>query len=121
MTPAAAIAQFGKSVSVIRYAAQTNVRGVLTAGATSTLTITMSIQPLKGSELLNLPEAQRKRTLCKGYTATELRTVDQSGQIKADRIVDGAKVYEVQSSQPWESSDGILAPFWKVILAEVNP
>lgn len=113
--------RFGFDVTVTRYAASTYVNGRIQAGAASTFTAKMSIQPLNGRELLNLPEAQRAKQMAKAYTDVELRTVNEVAKTKADRISDGTRVFEVQAVEAWQSSGNSIAPHWKVLLAEVNP
>lgn len=112
------IAEYGKLQTVTRYAAGAYVNGLYVPGATSTLEVMMSIQPLKGRELLNLPEAQRTRRHMKCYAAAELLTADQSDGKKADRVTYRGRVFEVQDAEPWLDTD---FDHWKCILAEVNP
>lgn len=116
------ISRFGKSVTVTRYAAGSYVNGTYVAGATSTFSVDVSVQPIQGRELLNLPEAQRTRRWMKGYCGTELLTADQSDSEKADVVtVDGID-FEVQESQIWEGGGGNTdLDHWKIKIAEVNP
>lgn len=92
------------------------VDGVYQEGATSVFDAVMSIQPLSGKELLQLPEGERTRRHVKGYTATELKTADQAESRKADRVAYGDVEYEVQNIETW----GAGLSHFKVIMAEVN-
>ena len=115
------IGTFGVTVTVTRTAAGVYAKGEYAPGATSTLTTTMSVQPMSGRELLNLPEAQRTRQWVRGYCPIELRTADQSGSLKADLVAYAGKSYEVQKVEYWQSTASDIAPHWKVEMAEVNP
>lgn len=115
------INDFGSTVTVTRFAAGAYVNGEYVAGATSTFTTIMSIQPMSGRELLNLPEAQRTRQYAKGFASVELFTVQTSPSKRADMIAFQGKNYEVQKVQYWESAGSDIAPHWRVELAEDNP
>ena len=121
MRASSLIARFGKTVTVTRFAGGSFVNGTYVAGASSTLSPVMSIQPLGGKELLNLPEAQRIKRFVRGYTATELFTAEQVPSKKADRVAFEGVNYEVQKVENWQSEGNSIDPFWKVIMAEVNP
>lgn len=114
------INRFGFVVTVTRFAASTFVNGRPQSGAASTFSATMSIQPLSGRELLNLPESQRTRQYAKAYTDVELRTVNETTKTNADRVSDGTRTFEVQAVEAWQSNGNTIAPHWKVLLAEVN-
>ena len=115
------IQRFGQSVTVTRYGAGSNVNGDYVAGTATTFAVIMSVQPLSGRELLNLPEGQRTRNILKGYCATELYTATQAESKKADVVTVGSKSYEVQFVEHWQEQGGDLDPFWKVHMAEENP
>lgn len=116
------IMKYGKSVTLKRQSvAGSYVNRIFVPGVPAPSTIVMSIQPIDGETLMNMPEAQRTREFVKGYTATQLFTSDQSAMKKADLIIDGAKTYEVQKVEPWESTNNNIQPFWKVIMARANP
>lgn len=115
------ISDFGQTVTITRYAAGTNVNGEYVAGAASTFDVVMSIQPLNGRDLLQLPEGQRTRNFLKGYCATELLTVNIPAGLKADLVTVAGKNYEVQGVEHWQFQESDIEPYWKVMLAEVNP
>lgn len=87
--------------TVTRRAAPTNVNGYAVPGASSTFTITASIQPAPGKALDLLPEGYRGRggQLC--YTSTPLRTA-QSGQVPDLVNVDGVQ-HEAVELATWEA------------------
>ena len=58
-------------------------------------TIEAHIQPANGIELQDLPEGRRGFETIKLYTSTALRTVDEANGLPADKILDGAKTYQV--------------------------
>jgi len=93
------------------------VDGEFQAPATSTFDIEISVQPLSGDELLQLPEADRNREYMKGYTATALQIADEKNGNRGDRIAYKGKVFEVQRSARWMITD---LNHYKVYIAEVN-
>ena len=96
MSVATMIARIGITCAVTRYTAGAYVGHTYVPGATTTFSVLMSVQPLNGRELLNIPEAQRTRQWIKAYCATELRTANQSLGIRADRVLANCVLYEVQ-------------------------
>lgn len=112
------IAEFGQFYTVTRYGTGAYVNGLYVPGSTSTFQAMMSIQPVKGPELLKLQEGERTRNFMKGYSDTQLFTARQSPSAKADRVTFQGIVFEVQISDPWNPTD---FDHWKVLLAEVNP
>ena len=120
MSVATMIARIGITCTVTRFNAGSYVGHTYIPGSTSTFSVLMSVQPLNGRELLNLPEAQRTRQWVKAYCATELRTANQALGIKADRVLANGVLYEVQRVEFWTNPASTLAPHWKLQLAEVN-
>lgn len=98
------------SVSVLRRSGAF-VDGTWTVAATSTLTVTASVQELNGREFLALPEAQRIRHPIKLYTeADALRTADEDTGAMADIVTWNGDQYEVDTVQ--NRTAGPL-PHWK--------
>lgn len=123
MNAAALIATFALPVTVRTFAPGEWVDGLWVEGLAADTVEEMSVQPLVGKDLLNLPEAQRTKRLMKGYIAKELRTVSETGQYKADRVFYDNVWFEVQTVELWKDAqkpDSSL-DHWKVVLAEVNP
>ena len=118
MSADAMIARKGKEVTVKRYEASTIDHGRFVSGAETEFTAIISVQPVTGRELLNLPEAQRTKGVLKGYTVTELKTADETGKTKADVVVYKGKNYEVQTVEDWGEGD---LQHYKVLLVEENP
>lgn len=71
------------------------VNGVWVESEDSRTTIYVNAQPLKGSELFQLPEAERVREWIKFYTTDTVNTVKTSTGSTADRILFDGKEYEV--------------------------
>ena len=67
-----------------------------TGGAESTFQIVGELQPLAGSERLDIPEGYRKRATKKLYTAAKLRVISQETQAYGDIIeledIDGQSI-----------------------------
>lgn len=89
-------------VTVTRPGVTTYVSGERTDGASTTLTILASVQPLHGAELLNFEEGQRSKASIKVYTDTELRTLNEAAGTKADLVTWQGAQYEVQRCDPWQ-------------------
>ena len=72
--------------------------GRWTKGAATDTSISMGVQPLSDRELQRLPEGERQSQQLKGYTAADVRTVDDraSPQVDADQIIVDSVVYEVR-------------------------
>jgi len=115
------IQAFGKTVTVTRFSAGGYVDGTYIAGGTTVLSPIMSIQPMGGKELLNLPEAQRTKRFVRGYTDTELFTADQVPSKKADLVESEGVTFEVQKVERWFSEGNSIQPFFKILMAEENP
>ena len=116
------IASFGQAVTVTRQATAGDwVDGVYVPGPVITFDVVMSVQPISGKELVNLSEAQRTKRWVKGYCADELFTAEQSVAKKADLVAADGAIYEVQKVEAWKGYKSQIDPFWKVVMAEVNP
>lgn len=120
MPAADLIAKFGKTVTLIRTDVGAYNGFRYEQGSLTETDIKMSIQPINGRELINLPEGQRARHYAKGYTDTLLYTAGDGDSKKADVIDDGSRVYEVQSVEFWESNANTIVPHYKVLLAELS-
>jgi hypothetical protein len=81
--------------------------------APTTLTITASVQPIRGRELDRLEELYRTRELQALWTATELRTAGAAGE--ADTVEIGGASWQVQSVESWAELGG----YWKVLVARM--
>lgn len=77
----------------------------------------MSIQPMSGRDLMNLPEGQRTKNFMVGYASVELKTVGPKRN--ADRVLYRGRMYEVQRVEEWRDGEGDL-DHWRVTLAEAN-
>jgi hypothetical protein len=104
------------TIQVIRKSAGSYVNG-LWVDATNTVSVQCHIQPLKGSELMALPEADRNREWIKAYTTDDVNgLVDGSGGVSPDVIVWDSKHYEV--AKVLEYKMGVLN-HTKIIAARV--
>ena len=64
-------------------------------------TITASIQPLTGEEMLMLPEARREREIYKMFTSYPVQTV---GTENPDQVMFFNKVFEIYEVKPWQNT-----------------
>jgi hypothetical protein len=77
------------------------LRGIAQATTDATFTITASIQPASGKDLLRLPEGRRADETRTLYTATQLYTGDQGLGYEADLISLNGELWEVQHIEDW--------------------
>jgi hypothetical protein len=110
------IANFSEAVTITRKAAGTFTNGVYVDGASSTIVAIGSIQPLNGREQLSLPSLQHGKEIMKMYTSTELFTVNEASNQKADLVNARGKIFEVQKVEPWEYD----FTFFKVLLVRLE-
>jgi hypothetical protein len=94
-------AQFVTALTVTRYAAGDWVDGRYLDASTATVTAQASVQPIRGRELLMLPEGWRTREPVQVYTETELLTVDEAAGTKPDQFAFGGRTYEVHRVEAW--------------------
>jgi len=104
-------------LSGIRYAASTRVKGQVSPGATSSIEFTASVQPLTGKEKLALPEGVRENATYRLYTDYELKTADESGNKKADRVTIFSKTYEIIIVEIWQNK---VIPHYKAIASLID-
>jgi hypothetical protein len=74
-------------IVVLRQGAGQWVDGYFTGVIETTLNIEANVQPMRGHELLTLPESDRTKESIKVYCVETLKTVEEVGQTKADVIV----------------------------------
>lgn len=90
--------------------------GRLVEGASSTLQVVASVQPISGRELLRLDEGLRTKEPLAIWSTTALRTADAQAGTRADRLTVGGLTYEVQLVEDWSASGG----GWKSVAAKVE-
>ncbi len=96
--------------TITRTATDSYASGVRTAGATTTLTADMSIQPLSGRDLKILPEGRRPEDIRKIWTRTALLL-----EPNADKITIGSETFEVFKVDYF----GILSDHYVALAARV--
>lgn len=104
--------------AVTRYAAGAYTAGLWVEGGTTVLNLDAAVQPMRGRELVNVPEGKRAGDLRRVYCDTELRTADETAGTSADRITIGSEVYEITTSEPW-SSGRTGRNYWKMLAEKV--
>ena len=113
------IASFAEPVTVRQYESGQYVEGKWVEGAFIEFEERMSVQPLTGKDLLNLPEAQRTKRTMTGYAAFQLRTLNEALGRSADLVFYDSVWFQVQRVELWKDGAGDL-DHWRVILAEAN-
>ena len=88
--------------------------GRWTDGATTTTTISGSLQPLSGDELQTLSEGERQRRSRKVYTTSAMFAGDVATGRRADQVVDGSTVWDVRSV---ERQTEVLGHYKAILLA----
>ena len=86
--------------TVTRRAPETRVKGRAVAGATSTLLVEASEQPLSGRDLQVLPEGQRADETRKLYSRTTLRA--RTPASAGDLVEIDGESWEVFNTQVWK-------------------
>lgn len=113
---------FRSPITLRRPSAGTYVNGVWVEGAFTDTTITASIQPLKGEDMEELPEARRESEGYKMYTSTQVRTVQEAGSDQnADRVVFNGKEYEVHQVNPWQNNSNFnIVNHYKYLILRID-
>lgn len=81
-------------ITVLRKGEGAWVDGYWVDGVETPIEIEANVQPLKGHELMSLPEADRTKESIKVYGEATLRTLSEVGQTKADLIIWEGKKYQ---------------------------
>ena len=92
-------------VTLTSWAAGSYVNRRWVAGASSTSTISASVQPAGPRDLMHLPEGDRTKGAVKIYTDSELSEGDESQGFDPDQITWNGEQWEVQ--QVWRNALGI--------------
>jgi hypothetical protein len=74
------------------------------SGPDTEFTITASIQPITGSEMLLLPENRRELETKKIFTSTELYGIEKGNGINADIVIIDGDEFEVVRVYPWKNN-----------------
>jgi hypothetical protein len=104
-----------------RYAAPSSAKGqaqarteILNNG--NPWTMRASIQPMKGYEMMMLPEGLRNSEVKKVYTQTVLQVASEDTQLLGDRLTIDGKTYEIKYREDWS---GKALPYQKYFAAKV--
>lgn len=92
-------------VTLTSYAAGSYTSGRWSAGASSTSTISASVQPAGPRDLMHLPEGDRTKAAVKLYTDSELSEGDESSGLVPDQITWNGEQWEIQ--KVWRNALGI--------------
>ncbi len=108
MNTAALVASFATgSYSVARRTnASTATYGVIDDGTASTITITASVSPARGADLLKVPEGRRTDETRTIFTTTRLYVGDPADGYDADQITIAGVVYELVHLETWFDTRG---------------
>lgn len=87
---------------VIRFAAGGYVKGKWIDGVQTEMDIEGNIQPMRGHELLALPESDRTKDVIKVYTVETLRTLNEAEKTKADLVIWNNLVYQIIKTMTYQ-------------------
>lgn len=94
-------------LTIYRRSLGSYVDGEWIEGATTEVPVEVNIQPLKGYEILQLPESERTRVWWKLYSADVLRTEKENSH-DADEFVWKGDRYKIMKVDDWSSGMSIL-------------
>ncbi len=97
-------------------ATQRAARGRVNPPVVTSSRISLSVQPMKQSELKLLPEGMRNGGAVKCYGTDELKTVETSACKSPDLFISKGITYQVMSVDDWEDAGG----YFKTIATRVN-
>lgn len=106
------------TIQIIQPSAGAWVDGEFVNGATTTLNIPASVQPLKASDLKMLPEGRRNTEAIKIYAETKAVISDEKNSKNNSKIVYDGKNYEVFSVFNW--SIGTDLKHYKIIALKID-
>lgn len=96
-------------LTIFRKSEGSYVNGRWVEGTSSEIILQVNIQPLKPSEILMLPEADRTRAWVKFYSADYARTLKEGeGGWSADEFVWKNGRYKIMKVDDWTDGMGIL-------------
>lgn len=74
------------------------------SGPDTEFTITASVQPITGSEMLLFPENRRELETKKLFTSTELYGIEEGNGVNADIVIIDGDEFEVVRVYPWKNN-----------------
>lgn len=96
-------------LTIYRRSAGSFVDGDWVEGEVEEVAVQVNIQPLKGYEILQLPESERTRVWWKVYSADQLRTEKEGPNgWDADEFIWKNDRYKVMKLDDWQNAMGIL-------------
>lgn len=108
-----AFSQFNQTINGDRFSAGgIDAAGNYIEGSTTPLQIEGSVQPTPANELKSLPEGRRNKESYTVFTTTQLFTVRESENIKADRLTLFARTFEIVFVANWQNN---IIPHYEAI------
>ena len=96
-------------LTIYRRSAGSFVDGDWVEGEVEEVAVQVNIQPLKGYEILQLPESERTRVWWKVYSADQLRTEKEGPNgWDADEFIWKNDRYKIMKLDDWQNAMGIL-------------
>jgi len=91
----------GQSYSVIRREPGGYQRGVAQPTVDQQITVTGSLQPATGADLLRLPEGRRSNETRVFFTTVQLQISDEGSPFEADIVMINGERWECQHVEQW--------------------
>lgn len=85
------------------------------SGPNTEFTISASVQPMTGSEMLLLPENRRELETKKIFTSTELYGIEKGNGVNADIVIIDGDEFEVVRVYPWKNN---VIDHYKIFVAK---
>ena len=112
------IEDFGEMISVKRQVtSQEVVNGHIQQGQYTELQVLASVQPMRGQELVMLPEADRLKSNYKVYSTQELKTINPVAKTGSDVITYQDTAFEIVAVERWVLDDYV---YYKSIARRID-
>ena len=113
-----AFSQFNQTVTGLRYAPGTFVKGRWINGASTPIEFQASVQPYNmtphGRELDPLPEGRKELEMYSLYTTFALQIAIQDSSIQSDEVTLFGKSFEVIKVENWQNK---VIPHYKAVVS----
>lgn len=90
------------TITVQRASAGIRVKGRWISGSTVDIPIEANVQPMRGHELVVLPEADRTKESIKVYCSETLQTIEEVNQEEADIIIWNGKKFRATKTMSYK-------------------
>lgn len=89
-------------IKIIRFSPGEYIKGKWVDGSNQEIELEGNVQPMRGHELLTLPESDRTKDVIKVYTVESLKTLDERTKTKADLVIWNDLVYQIVKTMTYQ-------------------